>query len=51
MNTDDILGGGFAEVRDGVTITPVIRPTAKKKRRRDEPQDGRPKRPQADNNN
>lgn len=24
--TDDVHGGGFAEVRDGQTITPVIRP-------------------------
>lgn len=23
---DDVIGGGFAEVRDGETITPVIRP-------------------------
>jgi hypothetical protein len=25
-SVDDLIGGGFAEVRDGETITPAIRP-------------------------
>lgn len=25
-DADDVIGGGFAEVRDGETIAPVIRP-------------------------